>query len=99
MPRPAAALLVVLLALATSTACYTAGVVSPARRGVERQTDHGAVLFWGMWQSKTDASECREGLAEAASWTPWYGYIVSPLTLGIVHPVVKGYTCAIREGE
>jgi hypothetical protein len=95
MPRPAAALLV--LTLLGATACYTAGVVSPAARGVKRQTDHGVILLWGMWQSKTHADECREGLAEAATWTPWYGYIVGPITAGLLHPVVKGYTCAIRD--
>jgi hypothetical protein len=84
-----------LLALATGTACFTAGVVSPAPAGVKRQNDHGMIWFWGMWRSETNADECRAGLAEVATWTPWYGYIVAPITLGIASPVVKSYTCAV----
>jgi hypothetical protein len=92
----AAALLA--LALVTSSACYTAGVISPAPPGVKRQSDHGVIWFWGMWRSETNADECRAGLAEVAVWTPWYGYIVSPITLGIAHPVVKTYSCAVGDG-
>ena len=86
------------LALAADTACYTAGVVSPAPKGIKRQTDHGVIWFWGMWRSETDADECRAGLASASTYTPWYGYIVAPFTLGIAHPVVKSYSCAVGEG-
>ena len=87
-----------LLALTASSACYTAGVISPATPGVKRQNDHGVIWFWGMWRSDTKADECRAGLAESAVWTPWYGYIVSPITLGIAHPVVKSYSCAVGDG-
>ncbi len=86
------------LALTASTACYTAGVISPAPPGVKRQSDHGVILLWGMWRSETSADECRAGLAEVATSTPWYGYIVAPITLGIAHPVVKTYSCAVGEG-
>ncbi len=51
-----------------------------------------------MWRSETNADECRAGLAEVATSTPWYGYIVAPITLGIAHPVVKTYSCAVGEG-
>jgi hypothetical protein len=97
MPRRLAAA-VLLLALVASTACYTAGIISPATPGVKRQDDHGVIWFWGMWRSETDADECRAGLASASTYTPWYGYIVAPFTLGIAHPVVKSYTCAVGEG-
>ena len=87
-----------LLALTASSACYTAGVISPATPGVKRQNDHGVIWFWGMWRSETKADECRAGLAESGTSTPWYGYIVSPITLGIAHPVVKSYSCAVGDG-
>jgi hypothetical protein len=86
------------LVLAAGTACYTAGVVSPAPKGIKRQTDHGMIWFWGMWRSETNASECRDGLAEVGTSTPWYGYIVAPITLGIAHPVKKSYTCTVGDG-
>ena len=87
-----------LLVLTIGTACYTAGVISPAPPGVKRQNDHGVVWFWGMWRTETKADECRAGLAEVYTSTPWYGYIVGPITLGIAHPVVKTYSCAVGEG-
>jgi len=97
MPRTLATALLALV-LCAGGGCYTAGVISPAPPGVKRQSDHGVIWFWGMWRSETDANECRAGLAEAATWTPWYGYIVAPITLGIAHPVVKSYSCAVGEG-
>ena len=86
------------LALAATTACYTARVSSPVPPGVKRQTDHGTIWFWGMWRSETNAVECRAGLAEVETSTPWYGYIVGPITLGIAHPVVKSYACTVSDG-
>jgi hypothetical protein len=97
MHRTTAAALLT-LALVGSSACYTAGVVSPANRGVKEQTDHGTIWFWGMMSSIHEANECRDGLAEVRTSTPWYGYIVAPITLGIAHPVKKSYTCALGEG-
>jgi hypothetical protein len=51
-----------------------------------------------MMRTETDAVECRAGLAEVETSTPWYGYIVAPMTLGLAHPVKKSYTCAVGEG-
>ena len=97
MRRVSSALLAVLV-LGAATACYTARVSTPVPPGVKRQTDHGTIWFWGMLRSETDASECRAGLAEVETSTPWYGYIVGPITLGIAHPVKKTYSCALGEG-
>ena len=97
MRRLSTALFAVLL-LATSSACYTARVASPVPPGVKRQHDHGTIWFWGMMRSETSADECRAGLAEVETSTPWYGYIVAPITLGVAHPVKKSYTCALGEG-
>ena len=81
MPRTIATGLLALVLWANG-ACYTAGVISPAPPGVKRQSDHGVIWFWGMWRSETNADECRAGLASASVYTPWYGYIVAPITLG-----------------
>ena len=97
MRRVSSALLAALV-LAGASGCYTARVYSPVPPGVKRQNDHGMIWFWGMWRSETDAAECRAGLAEVEVSTPWYGYIVGPITLGIAHPVKKSYTCALGEG-
>ncbi|MEN8162254.1 MAG: hypothetical protein ABFS41_19440 [Myxococcota bacterium] len=97
MHRTALALLAAFALLGTS-ACYTARVHSPVPPGVKRQNDHGTIWFWGMMRSETDAVECRAGLADVETSTPWYGYIVAPITLGLAHPVKKSYTCAVGEG-
>jgi hypothetical protein len=97
MRRLSTVLLAALL-LTIGSACYTARVASPVPPGVKQQHDHGMIWFWGMLRSETDASECRAGLAEVSTSTPWYGYIVGPFTLGIAHPVKKSYTCALGEG-
>src|SRR5215470_1518910 len=96
--RRIAAIALLGLALGLDAGCYTAGVISPAPPGVKRQNDHGVIWFWGMWRSETNADECRAGLAEVYTYTPWYGYIVGPITLGIAHPIVKSYSCAVGEG-
>ena len=97
MLRSTAAVFLCLLFLA-DTACYTARVVSPAPKGIKRQSEDGVILFWGMWSSTTRADECRNGLSEVSTTTPWYGYIVAPVTVFIAHPVRKSYTCAVSEG-
>jgi hypothetical protein len=96
MHRISRALLVASALLAS--ACYTARVTSPVPTGVKQQNDHGTIWFWGMMRTETDAVECRAGLAEVETSTPWYGYIVAPMTLGLAHPVKKSYTCAVGEG-
>ena len=40
------------------------------------------------------AEECERGLAEVRTQIPWYGYLVSALTLGIVNPIDRQYFCA-----
>ena len=97
MHRTALALLAAFALLVTS-ACYSARVHSPVPPGVKQQNDHGTIWFWGMMRSETDAVECRAGLAEVETSTPWYGYIVGPITLGIAHPVKKSYACAVGDG-
>ena len=97
VPRRLTAALL-LVALVAGAGCYTAGVLSPAPPGVKRQSDHGVIWLWGMWRAETHADECRAGLAEVYTYTPWYGYIVAPFTLWIAHPVVMQYSCAVGEG-
>jgi len=96
--RRISTVLLAALVLAAGTSCYTARVSSPVQPGVKRQTDHGTVWFWGLLRTETSADECRAGLAEVETSTPWYGYIVMPITIGIAHPVKKSYTCALGEG-
>ncbi len=79
-----------------STSCYTAGVVSPASRGGRQHQDLGASWFWGLGHAVTDADECPQGLAEVRTHFPWYGLIVSGITLGIFTPIKRHYYCVER---
>jgi hypothetical protein len=91
MRRTLAAL--VIASLVPLSACYTAGVESPIARA-SRYDDVGVSWFWGISNSVSDAQQCRKGLAEVETWFPWYTYIVAPLTIGIVTPIKKAWTCA-----
>jgi hypothetical protein len=88
MKRFSAVALICLL----SSACYTARV---ATRGTPGQTfDHaGATLLWGLTTTETEALECERGLQSVETYFPWWGYLVSSITAGIVVPIRKQYTC------
>jgi hypothetical protein len=72
----------------------TAGVSSPVQREGPPRSDDGAVFFWGITDAVLYAEECAGGLAAVRTHRPWYGYFVELLTLGIVIPIEREYTCA-----
>jgi len=74
--------------------CMTAGVSSPVERDGPRRGDEGALWFWGITDAVLYAEECEHGLAEVRTQLPWYGYFVAILTLGLVIPIDRQYTCA-----
>lgn len=80
--------------LVSSLGCFTAGVSSPVARLGDERGASGVTWFWGLTSTVKYAEECRTGLAEVKTWVPWYAYIVSPLTLGIVTPMRQEYICA-----
>lgn len=80
--------------LLLASGCMTAGVSSPVERDGPRRSDDGAIFFWGITDAVEYAEECEHGLAEVRTQLPWYGYIVSPLTLGIINPIERQYYCA-----
>jgi len=92
--RRAVALVLVSALLVSSLGCFTAGVSSPAARLGDERRSGGVTWFWGLTSTVKYAEECRTGLAEVQTWVPWYAYIVSPLTLGILPPMRQEYICA-----
>ncbi len=73
--------------------CFTARVASGAQPGqTERET--GFSLLWGITSTKTAAVECPHGLQAVETYFPWYWWLLSGVTAGIVTPIVKEYTCA-----
>lgn len=95
MGRPAgwatSALLVAGLLMA---GCLSTGVQSPTARQGPRGSEVGVTWFWGLTSTVHYAQECHAGLAEVETHVPWYSYFVSPLTAGIVTPMMVRYTCA-----
>jgi len=83
--------LVVAVALSAS-GCFHGHVVSSARGG-PTERDLGFSLLWGLTETRTVAVECKNGLASAGSYLPWWAFLLSGLTAGIVTPVVKEYSC------
>ncbi len=73
--------------------CYHGYVVAPVRAGPER-TELGISWLWGLTSTRTNAVECKYGLAMAGSYYPWWGFLLSGITAGIVNPVEKSYACA-----
>lgn len=93
--RAAAPLLAALLA----GGCLSTGVQSPTARQGPRGSEVGVSWFWGLTSTVHYAQECHAGLAEVETHVPWYTYVVSPLTAGIVTPMMVQYTCARESRE
>lgn len=85
----------VLLLAVFASGCFGTRISSAAPRSNITQEEVGFSLFWGLTQSNTGAVECTHGIAETESWLPWYSGFLYTLTLGIVTPVKKKYTCAM----
>jgi hypothetical protein len=82
-----------LLVLLAQVGCYTGRMTTRAARGSEVYAHSGASLLWGLTTVYIAADECPNGLAQAETHFPWWGYIVAPLTVGIVVPIRTEYTC------
>lgn len=78
-----------------ASGCFGTSIRSGAARSNVTEEELGFSLFWGLTTSSTAAVECRFGLAETESWLPWYWWLLSSITAGIVTPVKKRYTCAM----
>jgi hypothetical protein len=74
--------------------CFHGRVVSGARGGPV-ESELGFSLLWGLTSTKTSAIECRNGLASAGSYLPWWAFLLSGITAGIVTPVMKEYSCNV----
>jgi hypothetical protein len=84
---------VLLLGLSIAlSGCFHGRVVSGARAG-PMQSELGLSLFWGLTESKTTPVECKNGLAVAGSYLPWWWWLLSGITVGILTPVTKEYAC------
>jgi len=85
--------LVVLVVLSTLTSgCYMARVASHGTPGLS-ESETGFSLLWGITSTKTNAMECEYGLQSVSTYFPWYWWLLSGVTVGIVMPIVKDYTC------
>jgi len=87
--------LAIALSLAlTSTGCFRYGVTSNVPTdGVVRE-QRGPVLAWGLKGQEKLTPECPNGVARSESYMPWWGGLVSLLSLGIAVPWRVEYMCA-----
>ncbi len=75
-----------------NSSCFMARVVAKGPAG-EHHSNTGVSLFWGLTSTESDADECPNGLQRVATYHPWYTWLLSTITIGIVTPIVKDYTC------
>jgi hypothetical protein len=52
----------------------------------------GVSFFWGLTPFET-GSMCRNGIARAESFFPWWSIIISGVTAGLVTPLEVRYWC------
>lgn len=90
--------LLVAASIAT-TGCYTVAIDTKAARDGVVHSEPGWNWFWGISKSRKIAHECPHGLAKVETSFPWYGIVVTVLTLGIVVPQWKRYTCATPQSK
>ncbi|MGV3625926.1 MAG: hypothetical protein ACO1OB_34270 [Archangium sp.] len=72
--------------------CFSSVVRANGPRG-ERYSSAGASLFWGITTPTHGAKQCPNGLREVEMWRPWYSYLVSLVTIGIVTPITSEWEC------
>ena len=82
-----------LFVLALQSACYMHTVEIRPWRDEPYASDTQVHFFWGITGVTTPARVCQRGLERATFYMPWWGFIVSPLTLGIVVPTTVDYVC------
>lgn len=80
------------LLLESMSGCYMSRVTASGNAGTA-YSDTGFSLFWGMTRTDHGATECQYGLKEVTHYWPWYTYFLQVITVGIVSPVKREYTC------
>ncbi len=90
MRRLVTALLAAFFVL-TQSACLGTVVQAPTRKGVSQSTTQAHIV---ALPTRIDATACRAGLAEVATYVPLWGLAVGFLTLGIVVPMTTQYSCS-----
>ncbi len=77
--------------IASLPGCLGTIVEAPTREG-ESYGDTRAHLIGSS--TEIDASSCRSGLKQVATFVPLWGVAVGILTFGIVVPMTTVYTCS-----
>ena len=85
---------IIVLVLATS-GCYRA-IVRTGQPAAQQQpvSQIGLSFVYGLVGTTTTAAECTNGLAETNTSMPWWGGLVSGITLGLIMPWEIQYQCA-----
>lgn len=85
--------LVLVLTFAT-TGCFKYGVATPVASDGVLRMQRGPVFAWGLAGRVREAPECPAGVASTRSYMPWWGGLVTGITVGIVAPWRVEYVCA-----
>ena len=74
----------------TQSACLGTVVQTPTRRGLSQSTTRAHII---ALPTRIDATACRAGLSEVATYVPIWGLAVGILTFGIIVPMTTHYSC------
>jgi hypothetical protein len=82
------------LAATLASGCFAYGVHSPARPQVVSQTQLGVTFLWGLVGTDVFTSQCPTGLSYVRTYQPWWGFVVTAVTIGIVTPWQGEWSCS-----
>jgi hypothetical protein len=85
---------VLLAALLGSSCFHTLVRSSTPGLAMHESSRLGWNVAWGIVRADIDAPECHAGFAQVETWTPWWGFLIEAITLGILTPETAEYVCA-----
>lgn len=92
--RSFAAAAVLLVALLGSSCFHTLVRSGMPGMAMQETSRVGWNVAWGIVRADIDAPECHHGLAQVETWTPWWGFLIEAITIGILTPEEAEYSCA-----
>lgn len=83
-----------LLVAAALTGCYSFHVSGAAQPQGILSSRTGATFVFGLIGTDAVASECQHGLAFVETSEPWWGFVVTGITFGLITPWHAEWACA-----
>ena len=82
-----------LLSALSSSGCYSYVVRTTAPQTTAPNTSIGVSWIWGIIGTSATAAECTEGLAYSVTYMPWWSFLISGITAGLIVPMQAEWAC------